>query len=87
MPRKKKFPQDMYSPSQEERDAMSWCIDRKIRIYPEPVGNEYKLVVEYPENGQIKTKVSPKTYPRDNYASTMWKLYLYHYQKLVDKLA
>lgn len=82
MGRPKKQLQDNYVPTDEERKAMSWCIDRKIKVYPVPKDNEYELHIEVSDNGRIERIKSPKLYPKDNYLSTLWGLYLHYYKKL-----
>ena len=53
---------------------MLWCIDRKIRVYPIPEGDEYSLTVEFVDNGRIKKVNSNKTYPKDDWLSTLYRL-------------
>lgn len=86
MGRPKKKQQDKYTPTEEETKAMLWCIDRKIRVYPIPQGDEYSLTVEYVDNGRVHRIESGKTYPKDNWASTLYNLYVSMYNKNVDKL-
>lgn len=85
MGRPKKKLQDKYMPSDEETKAMLWCIDRKIRVYPVPEGEDYSLTVEYVDNGRVKRVNSNKTYPKDNWCSTLYKLYVKMYEKNVNK--
>ena len=87
MGRPKKKPQDKYFPTKEEVKCMLWCIDRKIRVYPIPEGDEYTLTVEYVDGGRVHRIESGKTYPKDNWSSTVYKLYVKMYEKNVDKLA
>lgn len=85
MGRPKKKPQDKYTPTEEETKAMLWCIDRKIRVYPIPEGDEYSLTVEYVDNGRVKKVNSNKTYPKHNWASTVYSLYVDMYNKNVER--
>lgn len=86
MGRPKNKPQDKYFPTKEEHKAMCWCIDRKIKVYPIPSGDEYSLTVEYVEKGKVKKINSGKTYQKDQWLPTLYRLYTSMYKKNVDKL-
>jgi len=85
MGRPKKKPQDNYLPTDSERKAMVWCINNYRKVYPEPDGDEYRIIYEYVEQGKIKKVKSPKTYPKTDYASTIWRIYEHEYKKYVEK--
>lgn len=85
MGRPKKKPTDKYIPTESERKAMVWCINNYRKVYPEPAGNEYYIIFEYVEQGKVKRIKSPKTYPKDEYTSTIWRIYEHEYNKNVKK--
>ena len=85
MGRPKKKQTDRYVPTEEEQKSMVWCINNYKKVYPEPIGDEYQLVYEYVEQGKIKKVISPKTYPKHDYASTIWKIYLHEFNKFNKK--
>ena len=85
MGRPKTIKKDNYFPTEEETKAMSWCIDKRIKVYPEPEGDEYRLVLEYPDNGKIQKVKSPDLYPKHNWTRKLYELYAHMYKKNVER--
>lgn len=73
--RKKISAFDQYFPSKEDFKAMSWCIDRKMRCYVEPKGQEFFVVFEQVVNGEIKKTYSPETYQMHKTSEVMFRIY------------
>ena len=69
---------DDYSPTQDEQDAMGWCLTNGIQIYihcDEP----YTMHLAIRING--KENISPKIYSYDEILKQKYEFYKYYYDK------
>lgn len=76
MPRKKTV--NYYMPTEAEREAYRWCINRSIKVHVKPRDGKYVLVSEVDGVGST----SGKKYNGEDIFMYQWKYYLYLYQKL-----
>jgi hypothetical protein len=87
MGRPKKIKDDPYYHTYEDRVAMSWCFRNKMRCFLKPFQEgEYKVVVEYVQNGIIKEKESPNSYLKNNASRVMAGIYRHLYNKNVKNI-
>ena len=86
MGRPKKIKDDPYYHTYEDRVAMSWCLKNKMRCYLKPLGGEYKVVVEYIQNGIVQQKESPNSYLKNNDSRVIAEIYRHLYDKNVKKV-
>lgn len=75
MPRKKTID---YIPTEAERKAYHWCINRNIKVHVKPRGIQFILVSEIDGVGRS----SGKKYMESEIFSKQWGYYLYLYEKL-----
>ena len=83
--KKKKKATKSYFPTDEETKAMSWCINRGIRMCPVYHSNtELKMVVEINIEGQNRVMTSPEVFDYYEYSVKAYKGYIYFYNKYKD---
>ena len=86
MGRPKKIKSEEYFPTERDRRAMSWCLERNIRCYHKPADGEYKVVFEYVEDNKIKKVESPGSYDKYESSKVIWGLYRHQYEKSNGKV-
>ena len=82
---KKKSPWDMgdYTPTNEEAEAMRWCIRNQIYISPVAI-RESRWTIEILNNG--KTSTDPNNYKKLDIWIKMYSYYKYYYNKYENKI-
>lgn len=84
--KKKRSISPSYFPSQEERKAMSWCINRGITIKPlyhSP--SELKMIVRYKFGGEEKVMKSDEVFSYYDFSVKAYKGYSHYHQKFKDQ--
>ena len=56
--------------------AISWCLKNGYKLYPQPVGKLYLIILEYEG---VKAE-SDKLYTKNNWSDKIWKTYQHIYQ-------
>ena len=72
--------QENYIPTEEERNALRWCVNNHIKVYVKPRNNSFILV--YVIDGVAST--SGKKYHKDEIYLNQWGFYLYLYKKFYN---
>jgi hypothetical protein len=72
-----------YIPRTEEYDAMRWCINNGIKVYPRPLSTvKWSLIIEI--NG--KTTESPEGFGKMVIWQKLFEYYLYYYKKYENNI-
>ena len=82
---KKKSPWDMgdYTPTNEEAEAMRWCVRNQIYISPIAI-RESRWTIEILNNG--KTSTDTADYKKLDIWIKMYSYYKYYYNKYENKI-
>jgi len=82
---KKKSPWDMgdYTPTNEEAEAMRWCVRNQIYISPVAI-RESRWTIEILNNG--KTSTDSNNYRKLDIWIKMYSYYKYYYNKYENKI-
>ena len=80
---KNQYPMGDYTPSLQEREAMVWCINNSIRMWPVPAGdNTWKVEIQL-SRGAAANK-SPESYGPGEIWERIYNWYEYYYNKYHD---
>lgn len=83
MPKRKQKPIPKYlQDSKKALKAISWAFRSDLRAFPVVSGNEYHIVIE----SGLKTLKSPQTYKKEELTEKLWDIYLYYYDKHLEKV-
>ena len=72
-----------YLPSKEEYEAMRWCINNNIKIYPIPESS-IRWFVEIDING--KKNKSPESFAKTIIWQKIYEYHKYYYKKYENKI-
>jgi hypothetical protein len=75
-----------YIPTQAQRDAMVYCIDKYIKIYPKPVirgpkNKKWYICVKLPDKAEI---CNTEELEENELWKTIWEYYEFYERKLKD---
>ena len=86
MGRPKKQPTSNFIAKYIHQNAMAFCIENGVKIYPVLLKNkEYKLNIEINQNGLIKNIESPVQYSKHELTEKIYEIYLYYFKKMANE--
>ena len=86
MGRPKKKPKSDFVATKQHINAMAFCLNNGIKIYPVPVGNkEFKLIVEIDSEGNLKKTESPRNYLNHELKRPTYEIYLTYFKRMADE--
>ena len=72
-------PRFSFVPTQSHYEALNWCFDNGIKIYPKPTKGGYYLVC----NADGAARTSGIVHSANKYQESIWDFYLYIYKQNV----